>query len=122
MSLTEEEFSTAIVDTRHWYSHFLDPSKRASRVSDGEDMLILFEILFFALRLEYARQLGITIDIEAVKEFFYVIHDWIIEVRHGNPSEYKSMTYINIMRLKEYENRLSSLPCQGSSCDPSQIK
>lgn len=93
LDVDQKGFLWSISDTRNWYSHFLCENQKKMRLEKGQDMVFYFEILVFAIRLEYADKLGIPFNTNVIREFYYSVHDWISKEKYGDNAEYKSILY-----------------------------
>lgn len=94
LGITQYELIEIVSDTRNWYSHFLDEDKKEKRLKDGLEKWIYLEIIFYSIRLLLADQIGININDDWIREYFYSIHDWISKIR-GINKPYKSIAYKN---------------------------
>lgn len=47
---SQHNYLQRITDTRNWYSHLFDESKKPERIKNGTDMMIYFEITYLAKR------------------------------------------------------------------------
>lgn len=92
LGVTQKQFLDAVTDTRHWYTHFLNNYTRENRLEGGSEILYYFAILVFALRVMLTSQIGVSIDETRVAEYYYLIHDWLIDTKHLKKA-YKSKTY-----------------------------
>lgn len=113
----ELKFIKSMVDTRHWYSHFLNTSEKQSRLKEGDEMLIYFEIIYYALRLLVIKELGLELDEGKIKEFYYTVHDWILKVLYNKDEPLKSITY---HLGKEWESFMDGINNLNSNTNPSQ--
>lgn len=93
LKVTRYEFMTRLAETRNWYSHFLDESKKPLRIIRGRDFVIYFEIVCFMIRLSIIDRIGTHIDENRIREFYYIIHDWILEIMYDTDEPLKSNTY-----------------------------
>ena len=92
LGVTQKQFLDAVTDTRHWYTHFLNNNERENRLEGGSETLYYFVLLVFALRVMLVSQVGVSIDEARVAEYYYLIHDWLIDTKHLKKT-YKSKTY-----------------------------
>jgi hypothetical protein len=99
--ITQFKFIRTVADTRNSYSHYLPDNKKIDRLIDGGEMLIYFEIVMYTLRLEITEKLGINIEEDTVREYLYVLHDWIKDIKKRNKVEYKSKTYKIVEGIEE---------------------
>lgn len=86
-------FLEVVADTRNWYSHFSADDKKAKRLRDGIDIVIHFEIIYYAIRLYLAKEIKVAVCEDWIIEFFYCIHDYILEVIYEKNAPLKSKTY-----------------------------
>ena len=93
LKVTRYKFMTRLAETRNWYSHFLDESKKPLRIAKGRDFIIYFEIVCFMIRLSVIDRIGSPIDESRVKEFYYTVHDWILAIMYDTDEPLKSNTY-----------------------------
>ena len=49
-------------ETRNWYSHFLNESKKTLRIVKGRDFIIYFELVCYMIRLSVIDRIGVTIN------------------------------------------------------------
>lgn len=56
-------------------------------------MLIYFETIYCALRLLVIKELGLELDKDKIREFYYTVHDWILKVLYNKDEPLKSITY-----------------------------
>ena len=108
--LKENQFSfvETITDTRNWYSHFLEKGKKLNRMHDGVEMQIYFEIIYYTLRLMCLDRLGVLPDEAMIREFFYTVHDWILEIMYDRKDNLKSQTYRSIQSYQEFLSIINS--------------
>lgn len=100
LKVTQCQFLRRLTDTRNWYSHFLPESEKAMRIRKGQDFVIYFEILYYAIRLSVVDWLGIPLDDDRIREFYYIIHDWVQAIVYARDTPLKSNTY-QILRVWE---------------------
>lgn len=101
LKVTQLKFVQVSAVTRNWYSHFLDESKKPNRLQRGEEMILWFDILHYAIRLMIVSKLKVSIDEEVIKEYYYILHDWILKVLYGKEDNLKSNTYNFVKSFKE---------------------
>lgn len=115
LKVNQYEFLQIISDTRNWYSHFFKENKKIHRLTDGAEMRIYFEIVFYLLRVYLMiEKLHISVDESVVQEYFYIIHDWILDVRKSDQKLYKSKTYKINEGLIEMEQAMKQLNVECS--------
>lgn len=102
LGIKQYELIEIVSDTRNWYSHFLDEDNKKNRLKDGREEWIYLEIIYYLIRLLLADQIGIKINDDWVRKYFYLIHDWICEIR-GINVPYKSIAYKINEIYKEWE-------------------
>lgn len=102
-------FLKIVSDTRNWYSHFFKETQKIDRLKGGMEMVIFFELILYCLRIFLIQTMNITIDEDAVKEYLYTVHDWILEIKYGRDEPLKSQTYRIQKGMKEMTERLKKL-------------
>lgn len=105
LKVTQLKFVQISADTRNWYSHFLEDSKKPNRLRCGEEMILWFDILQYALRLMLVSKLNVPIIEEAVKEYYCILHDWIAKIKYGRDDNLKSNTYNIIKSFREMQEK-----------------
>lgn len=105
LDTTESKFVDSISDTRNLYSHFLEKSKKPDCLSNGREMLEYFEIVFFSLRLQLLKRLEVIAEKERIKEYLYILHDWISEL-YNKDVLVKSNHYKIMRSISEMNDRL----------------
>ena len=108
LKVNQFQFVQISADTRHWYSHFLAPTKRVNRLKTGEEMLIWFDILQYAIRLMLISELNISVDSNIIQEYYYILHDWILNVKHNKADNVKSNAYKINQSIKAFYANLKS--------------
>ena len=93
LGLTKKSFLAKATDTRNVYSHFYNPKPDEIPISQGDETIYFFEILFFATRIFLCTQLGIKLKDQNIRESYYRIHDWIMESKYHRDDNYKSWAY-----------------------------
>lgn len=93
LKTTRLKFVQISADTRNWYSHFLEKSKKPNRLQKGEEMMFWFDILHYAIRIMIVSTLKVSIDENVIKEYYHILHDWISNIKYGNCDNLKSNTY-----------------------------
>ena len=88
LKVSQYEFLRVITDTRNWNSHFLH-NKKPDRLKRGTEIVIYFEIVQYMIRLKIAKEICAEVKEENVKEYYYIIHDWILKVLHGKEDALK---------------------------------
>lgn len=107
LGIDEYKFLQIITDTRNWYSHMWKSKDKDSRLSDGKLMVIYFEIIYYAIRLYLISNiLMISVQIDFVKEYLYILHDWIVEV-YLLDIDFKSNTYLIYKSKKMIEQKIN---------------
>ena len=111
MGCNEYSFWEIVTDTRNWYSHMWKENEgdRTKKLKSGDEMAIYFEILYCAVRL-YLTQKILKVDIknDYIKEYLYVLHDWIVEV-NSLEKNFKSNTYKNNESVKLLKKKLQEI-------------
>ena len=82
---------------------------RTKKLKSGDEMAIYFEILYCAVRL-YLTQKILKVDIknDYIKEYLYVLHDWIVKV-NSLEKNFKSNTYKNNESVKLLKKKLQEI-------------
>ena len=93
LKVTSYKFIARLSETRNWYSHFLNESKKTLRIVKGRDFIIYFEIVCYMIRLSVIDRIGTSIDESSVQEFYYTVHDWILAIMYDADEPLKSNTY-----------------------------
>lgn len=110
LKVTQLKFVQISADTRNWYSHFLEESKKPNRLKCGEEMIFWFDILHYAIRLMIVSELKVSIDEGVVKEYYYILHDWILKILYGKEDNLKSNTYSFVKSFREmFENTIGTV-------------
>mgnify|MGYP004518204677 CR=1 FL=1 len=99
LNVSEYSFLQVITDTRNMYSHF--SSKKGSDLQRGVEMIIYFEIVHYCIRSYIINALDVEIDEEQDKEFYYSVHDWILEILYDRRDDIKSKTYKNVASFEQ---------------------
>jgi hypothetical protein len=113
LKVSRYQFVEIISDTRNSYSHFLPLNKKVNRLTKGIEILVYFEIIMFSIRLEMLAMMGIDVEEDMVKEYWYVIHDWIKDLKKRDKVEYKSKTYKIAEGIEEMNKGLNLLEERG---------
>lgn len=104
LSVNQFEFLKVITDTRNAYSHFLADEKKQHRLTKGVEMIIYFEIVLYALRIYLIEEkLHRAVDENNIREYYYIIHDWILDVQNNTSKPVKSKTYKINKGIREME-------------------
>ena len=115
LNITHYQFLRMIIDTRNWNSHYLR-DKKPYRLKDGKDTAIFFEIICYMIRLNLAMDFGVQILEENVKEHYYAIHDWILQILYNTDEGVKSKTYRDAKQWAIFLNEIKQYT-EGSSTD-----
>lgn len=107
LNISKNELVSILTDTRNGLSHFLD--KKIYLLTDGKEMIIFIQILAFAFRLFLIEDIDVTVNENSIKESLYVIHDWIIDVKHRKNPIYKSRTYLINQGMSAMVEKLNEL-------------
>lgn len=102
-------FLKIVSDTRNWYSHFFKETKNVDRLKSGMELVIFFELILYCLRIYLIQTMNIAIDENAVKEYLYTVHDWILDIKYGRDEPLKSQTYRIQKGMKEMTEQLKRL-------------
>lgn len=109
MHISQYEFLCMLSDTRNWNSHFLNKNK-PNRIKDGTKIVIFFEIVHYMIRIKIAKDIGIKPDEVSIKEYYYTVHDWILDILYNRADALKSETYSKNKRRKEFQKAIKSFP------------
>ena len=101
LGIKQYTFLRMVTDTRNWNSHFLR-DKKPDRLKKGTEIVIFFELVQYMVRLKIAKDLGITIKEDNIKEYYYTVHDWILKVLYDREDDLKSKTYITGKQWDEF--------------------
>lgn len=102
-----DDFTDAISDTRNCYSHF--SMNKQNKITKGSESMIYFELIYYICRMAIISILGLNIDENSVAEFYYSVHDWIVDVCEIKNEEYKSRTYKNDQLMKIIQRKMQGL-------------
>lgn len=108
LRINQYTFLKMITDTRNWNSHFLR-NKKPNRLKKGTEIVIFFELVQYMIRLKIAKDIGVIINEENVKEYYYTIHDWILKVVYDRDDGLKSKTYISGKQWDEFIKQMNQL-------------
>lgn len=109
LKVNQNKFLRILSDTRNWYSHYLKETQKPERLVDGVDIVIYFKIIYYVIRLFIMDAIQVKCDYGRVSEYFYIMHDWILEVKYAKSDPLKSNTY-NINRaMKEFSEFMKSM-------------
>lgn len=95
-----------IKDTRNWNSHFLR-NKYPDRLKQGEEIVIFFELVQYIVRLKIAKDIGVPIKEDNIKEYYFTIHDWLSKVLYNRDDDFKSKAYIIGKQWDEFIDEIS---------------
>ena len=98
---SKQEFYEIVADTRNDFSHFLE--SKAYRLIKGTDMVYFIDLIFYGERLFILEEvLGIKISELQVKEYMYILHDWIDEIVNKRDDRIKSKRYKIVTSVKKW--------------------
>lgn len=104
----KQEFYEIISDTRNDFSHLLEDKKY--RLILGKEMVYFIDLIFLAERLFLlAEVLGIPLLDFQIKEYMYILHDWIDEMVNGRTDRIQSARYKKVVNAKEINKFLAEL-------------
>lgn len=109
LKVTRYKFMSRLVETRNWYSHFLDEGKKPLRIVKGRDFIIYFEIVCYMIRLSVIDRIGVFINESRVREFYYTVHDWILAIMYDTDEPLKSNTYQIEKQWREFIQEIERL-------------
>lgn len=101
LHVTQYDFLTIISDTRNWNSHFLR-DKKPNRLKGGAEIVIYFELIMYIIRLKLAKDFEVPVKEDNIKEYYYTVHDWILNVLYDREDDIKSVTYRNAKNWNEF--------------------
>lgn len=102
-------FLKIITDTRNWYVHMWKEKDKTNKLREGTPMAIYFELLYCAVRLYLIKTfLGVEVKRKFIKEYLYVLHDWIVDV-YSLKKKFKSNTYIMNESSKEFQRKMQEI-------------
>ncbi|SFQ28009.1 hypothetical protein SAMN04487928_12912 [Butyrivibrio proteoclasticus] len=105
MHIKQYDFLSMLSDTRNWNSHFLN-NKKPNRIKDGAKIVIFFEIVHYMIRIKIAKDIGIELVKENIQEYYYTVHDWILEILYGRDDALKSSTYMTNKKKKAFQKAI----------------
>ena len=101
-------FYKIIADTRNDFSHFLENNKH--RMIEGKDMVYFIDLIFLADRLFILKEiLNLSIIDEQVKEYMYILHDWIDSMINKRNTRFKSQRYKQVEKIKEFNKCIKEI-------------
>lgn len=109
LKVTRYKFMARLSETRNWYSHFLNESKKPLRIVKGRDFIIYFELVCYMIRLSVIDRIGAAIDESCVREFYYTVHDWILAIMYDADEPLKSNTYKIEKQWKKFIQEIEEL-------------
>lgn len=109
LEVNQYQFLCKLTDTRNWYSHFLAATKKPLRIRNGREFIIYFEIICYAIRLAVIETLGGKPEEERIREFYYTVHDWILEICYNKSEPLKSQVYKDAQSLKIFKEKIARL-------------
>ncbi|MBR2555014.1 MAG: hypothetical protein IKE94_09165 [Aeriscardovia sp.] len=101
LKVNQYSFLQIIADTRNWNSHFLR-DKKPNRLKRGNEIVIYIELIQYMIRLKVAKDIGVDVLEENIKEYYYIIHDWILKVLYDKDDDLKSNTYISSKQWDDF--------------------
>lgn len=115
LKVTRYKFMARLSETRNWYSHFLNESKKPNRIVKGGDFIIYFELVCYMIRLLAIDRIGTVIDESRIQEFYYTVHDWILGIMYDTDEPLKSNTYRIEKQWKEFIREIEWLQKEAIS-------
>lgn len=88
---------------------YLAATKKPLRIRNGREFIIYFEIICYAIRLAVIETLGGKPDEERIREFYYTVHDWILEICYNKSEPLKSRVYKDAQSLKIFKEKIARL-------------
>lgn len=96
----KQAFYEVIADTRNDFTHFLESKEH--RLIKGRDMVYFIDLIFLANRLFMLKEiLNLPVIDEQVKEYMYILHDWIDSIVNKRSDRIKSKRYKQVEKVKE---------------------
>lgn len=120
LKVTRYKFMARLSETRNWYSHFLNESKKPLRIVKGRDFIIYFELVCYMIRLSVIDRIGVVIDESRVQEFYYTVHDWILAIMYDADEPLKSNTYKIEKQWKKFIQEIEELQKEALNNENSQ--
>lgn len=120
LKVTRYKFVARLSETRNWYSHFFNESKKPLRIVKGRDFIIYFELVCYMIRLSVIDRIGVDIDESRVQEFYYTVHDWILAIMYDADEPLKSNTYKIEKQWKNFILEIEELQKEALSNENSQ--
>lgn len=114
LGVNQYQFLCKLTDTRNWYSHFLAETKKPLRIRKGREFIIYFEIICYAIRLAVIDTLGGKLEEERVREFYYTVHDWILEICYNKSEPLKSRTYKDVQAWEGFMEKIARTEACGN--------
>ena len=101
-------FLQIIADTRNDFSHFLE--NKEYRLIKGKDMVYFIDVIFIANRLFLIEEiLNIPIINEQVKEYMYIMHDWVDDIVNDRNDRIKSKRYKLVENAKKMNDIIKDI-------------
>ena len=98
-------FLNTVTDTRNWNSHFSEREK-PSRLKQGSMMVVYLEIVTFMIRIYLVKAIGGSVNEDAIKEFYFTVHDWIVNDIQKQQCTLKSNTYQMRKSLEKFQKAI----------------
>lgn len=115
LKVTQYEFLERLSDTRNWYSHFLNNMRKVSRIKNGKEFIIYFELVCYMICLSIIDELKLFADEDKIKEFYYTVHDWILAIIYDRDSPLKSKTYKIAKSCEEFRSMSEKIQKERST-------
>jgi len=90
-----------LADTRNETSHNV---KHPNSLKGGDYMIYYFYILYYAFRIFLINELGLNLDVEKIKNYFYEIYDWLNNNLYQGRFEYKTGLAQLMARINSKKN------------------
>lgn len=90
LSVTKDEYSQILSDTRHQFSHYIS---KQNPLSTGEDYLVHFILLCYIFRIFLLKEINIQPIEKNVEHCLKLIHDWINTLKNPNFKNFKTAEY-----------------------------
>jgi len=97
----KQAFYEVIADTRNDFTHFVESKEH--RLIKGRDMVYFIDLIFLANRLFILKEiLNLPVIDEQVKEYMYILHDWIDSIVNKKNDRTKSKRYKQVEKAKGF--------------------
>lgn len=97
-----ENLSNDLANTRHLYSHYNDKDPKKNYITNGEDMIYIYNVMCYSFRILFFEKIGVNFNDENIRQYFLSVYDWKYsndcKEKGNNPDNkrFKSITYKSI--------------------------